>query len=273
MDPFERTPEEPVALSLSPRERVLLKRLVDHSCGEYLVRVLEGFIHNLNNPLQILCVRSEQLQKDISRVQEAFRFEPSAETTEFAKSMESRIDSLAKSLDELSAGIRFLSKDFLFERRSKISDVRINEVIEDTIFLLNADAFFKHGVKKTLRLDDSLPVLAGRHTDFCIIMTNLIQNALEAMADAQEKHLSIETYRENTSIAIKVRDTGCGIPEEKRQDIHKAFLTTKSDSGQECKTGIGLCLVSLLLEDYRGHIDFESTSGNTTFVVHLPCQP
>lgn len=274
MGGFEQISEGFPTSSASSKERVLLRKLVDHYCGVYLIRVFEGFVHNLNNPLQILFVRSEQLEKNIVKLREAFESGAVAEARELANAMESRINPLVKSLDELDAGLSFLSKSLFFERRSKIGHVKINEVIKDTLFLLDANMFFKHQVRKTLRLDDSLPRLTGRHTDLCVIMINLIQNALEAMANAEEKHLTIETCTESGNIAIKVRDTGCGIPEENSQDIYKAFSTTKRGPEYEGNldehAGIGLSLVALLLEDYHGHIAFESVSGNTTFTVHLP---
>lgn len=253
---------------------MLLRKLTDHYCGVYLIRVLEGFIHNLNNPLQILLVRSEQLEQDIGKLRQAFESEAVAEARELAERMDSRIDSFVRSLDDLNSSLGFLAKGALFKRRSEIGRVKINEVIEDTIFLLNANMFFKHSVKKSLKLDDALPTLKGRHTDLCIIMLNLIQNALEGMAHAKEKHLTIEAFRENANIIIKVRDTGCGIPEQNRQDIYKAFFTTKRGTEYEGKhdehMGIGLSLVSLLLEDYHGHIAFEGAPGNTTLTLQLP---
>lgn len=262
------------ALPPSSRQRLLLRKLLDHYCGVYLVRFLEGYIHNLNSPLQILWVRSEQLEQDITHLQQAFESDDRTQSAELGKTMQSRINSLLKSLNDLNSGLAFLSEGFLFERRSKTKQIEINDVIEDTLFLLNANMSFKHDVKRTIRLDDNLPKLRGRRADFCIIMISLVQNALEAMADAEEKHLTIETCRENSHIAIKVIDTGCGIPEQDRQDIYKAFLTTKRSTDQEGKTdehaGIGLALVSLLLDDYRGNIAFESQSGSTTFTVRLP---
>ncbi len=262
------------ALPPSSRQRLLLRKLLDHYCGVYLVRFLEGYIHNLNSPLQILWVRSEQLEQDITHLQQAFESDDRTQAAELGKTMQSRINSLLKSLNDLNSGLAFLSEGFLFERRSKTKQIEINDVIEDTLFLLNANMSFKHDVKRTIRLDDNLPKLRGRRADFCIIMISLVQNALEAMADAEEKHLTIETCRENSHIAIKVTDTGCGIPEQDRQDIYQAFLTTKRSTDQEGKTdehaGIGLSLVLLLLDDYRGNIAFESQSGSTTFTVRLP---
>jgi signal transduction histidine kinase len=189
--------------------------------------------------------------------------------------MEEKIKSMSESLDELNDQMRHLTSPLIIEKRSEIGDVKINQVIEDCIFLLNADMFFKHNVKKTFSLDDGLPTLKGRRTDFCIIILNLVQNALEAMVDAQDKHFAIETSGQQDMVIIRVQDTGCGIPQQDREHIYDPFFTTKKgtehDGELDEHAGLGLSLVSLLLEDYNGTIACESVPGKTTFTIQIPC--
>ena len=260
--------------SASSRERMLLRKLADNYYGVCLVRVIEGIVHNLNGPLQILYIRSEQLEQGLKQLRSALQSEALTEVEGLAGRMEERIKSISKSLDDLNVQMGHLTSDLSIERSCEIGNVKINQVIEDCLFLLNADMFFKHKVKKTFKLDDALPVLKGRKMDFCIIVLTLIQNALEAMVDAQDKHLSVETSSQEDKVIIRIQDTGCGIPEQDREHIHKAFFTTKKGTGYEAKpdklAGLGLSLVSLLLEDYNGTIACESTPGKTTFIVHLP---
>ena len=68
---------------------------------------------------------------------------------------------------------------------------------------------------------------------------------------------------------MKVRDTGCGIPEENLATIFEPFFTTKGDKG----TGIGLWVIRGIVEKLGGHIDVEtSTTGETgtCFSIFLP---
>ena len=263
--------------SVSSRERILLRKLADNYYGLYLVRVIEGIIHNLNAPLQILYIRSEQLEQSLGQIRGVLQSGALTDVEGLPDRMEERIKSISRSLDDLNAQLKHLTSDLIVERCSDIGDVEINQVIEDCLFFLNADMFFKHNVKKTFKLDDALPVLEGRKTDFCIIILNLIQNALEAMVDAQDKHLAVETSSQEDKVIIRVQDTGCGIPEQDCEHIYEAFFTTKKGTGYEAKVdehaGLGLSLVSLLLEDYNGSIACESVPGKTTFTVHLPLNP
>ena len=268
------TSRELMYQSASPRERMLLRKLADNYYGVWLVRVIEGIVHNLNGPLQILYIRSEQLEQSLEQLWGVLQSEALTEVEGLAGRMDERIKSISKSLDDLNAELGHLTSDLVVERCCEIGDVNINQVIEDSLFLLNGDMFFKHNVKKTFNLDDALPVLKGRKTDFCIIILNLIQNALEAMVDTQDKHLAVETFCQEDKAIIRVQDTGCGIPEQDREHIYKAFFTTKKGTGHEAKldehAGLGLALVSFLLEDYKGTIACESVPGKTTFIVQLP---
>jgi len=267
--------EELTSPLASSREQILLRKLADSYYGACLVRVIDGIVHNLNGPLQILYIRSEQLEQNLEQLRGAMQSEALTQLKGLPGSMGERIKSISRSLDDLNAQLRHLTSDLIVERRSEVGDVRINQVIEDCIFLLNADMFFKHHVKKGFKLNDALPVLKGRKTDFRIIVLNLVQNALEAMADAQDKYLTVETSSQEDKIIIKVQDTGCGIPEQDREHIYKPFFTTKKGTEYKAKpdeyAGLGLSFVSLLLEDYNGSISCESIPGKTTFTIEIPC--
>jgi len=256
-------------------EQRLLRKIAENYYGICLVRVIEGIVHNLNGPLQILYIRSEQLEQTLEQLRSAIQSEALTELEGLPGPMEERIKSISRTLDELSAQLGNLTDDLIVESCSKVGDVKINNVIEDCIFLLNANMFFKHRVKKIFKLDDALPVLWGRRTDFCVIFLNLVQNALDAMVEAQEKNLVVETYTKEDKVIITVQDTGCGIPEQNLEHIYETFFTTKQGSGNEAKldehVGLGLSLVSLLLEDYNGTIKCASVPGKTTFTIEIPC--
>lgn len=268
----QETPE--ASPGASSREEMLLKKLARHYCDLFFLETLGGFVHNLNGPLQIVWVRSEQLEQDIGRLQEDLREADVKKATTLADRMKQRIDSLLRGLDELNTSLGFLTKDLLGKQHVETSEVKVNEVIRDTLSLLDADMFFKHRVEKTLRLDDGLPGFRGRHRDLCAIMLGLIQNASEAMAETKTKQLVIETFQERGRIVIRVHDSGCGVPEEDGPHLYKAGFTTKRKTDQagkgEAHAGLGLTIASTLVKECHGNMTFESAPAMTTFTVELP---
>ena len=69
-----------------------------------------------------------------------------------------------------------------------------------------------------------------------------------------------------------MKDTGIGIPEEKRQRLFEKFYQvedhlTRNQEG----TGLGLAIVKQLVELHRGQITVASTPGKgTAFTVRIP---
>jgi len=258
----------------SRTELALLRKMADNYYGLHLLAVIQGVIHNLNGPLQIVYIRSEQLQQNLQKLMGAAQLQQSPEIEDLLSGMEEKIQSSLASLDDLNAQLKHLTSDLIAEGFSMVGDVDINQVMEECLFLLNANMFFKHSVSKTVRLGDDIPVLQGRKTDFSIIVLSLLQNAAEALVDAKDKHIAIETLSQEDAVMIIIQDRGCGISERDRERMYELCYTTKNRSGDEGglpkHAGLGLSLVALLLEEYKGSIVCESVPGQTTFTVQIP---
>ena len=83
--------------------------------------------------------------------------------------------------------------------------------------------------------DRSLPEVPAYAGELNQVWTNLIVNALDAMAG--EGTLTLRTARDGDCALVEVADTGPGIPEELRSRVFEPFFTTKP-VGQG--TGLGL---------------------------------
>jgi len=69
-------------------------------------------------------------------------------------------------------------------------------------------------------------------------------------------------------IAIRIADTGCGIPEENLSKIRDPFFTTKEVG---TGTGLGLSIVDEIIRSHRGDLIVESEVGKgSAFTVVLP---
>lgn len=90
-------------------------------------------------------------------------------------------------------------------------------------------------------------------------------NALEAMRHGGR--LRISTAREGREVAIGFADTGPGVPEEIREQLFDAFVT----SGKPGANGLGLSVVRTVLEEHGGRVEFEDREGGgTVFWLRLP---
>ena len=83
--------------------------------------------------------------------------------------------------------------------------------------------------------------------------------------------LSLFTSRGETSIEVRIRDNGDGIPPDVADRIFNPFFTTKpTDRG----TGLGLAITNDIIRQHGGSIEVESEPGKyTEMIVRLPLEP
>ena len=105
------------------------------------------------------------------------------------------------------------------------------------------------------------------------VFFNLISNALKFTPDGGNIYLQISKH-ESDFVALKIRDTGSGIPEEELSKIFDRFY--QIDDGNTRKgggTGIGLALVQELVKLMEGNIQVKSKIGKgTEFTLRFPIQ-
>ncbi len=108
------------------------------------------------------------------------------------------------------------------------------------------------------------------------VLLNLILNACDAMKpDGGRLTALVQPDETPGYAALRLRDTGCGIPAEHLDRIFDPFFTTRSRSDTpgpaECGTGLGLPVARDLVRQAGGEIHVDSTPGRgSTFSVLLP---
>jgi signal transduction histidine kinase len=142
--------------------------------------------------------------------------------------------------------------------------VDLRPSLGDTVSVLNSKAREK-SVAVTLEVDAELPKVRGFAGELNQIWGNLIDNALDAVANGGQ--VNVSALRDDHKVVVRILDDGPGIPGEIRDRIFDPFFTTKPQ-GQG--TGLGLDIVRRLVRHNDGAIEFESRPGRTEFRVMLP---
>jgi two-component system CitB family sensor kinase len=102
------------------------------------------------------------------------------------------------------------------------------------------------------------------------IVGNLVDNALDAVAGTPHARVEIELRAKGRTAVLRVRDTGPGIPAERRELIFTDGWSTKQPPAHG-KRGIGLSLVRRLAERQGGSAQVdEAHGGGAEFIVVLP---
>lgn len=104
------------------------------------------------------------------------------------------------------------------------------------------------------------------------VLLNLILNACSAMKQHGGR-LTVMVQPAETAgyVALRVRDTGCGIPNEHLERVFDPFFTTRPRPDGNGGTGLGLPVARDLVRQAGGEIHAASTPGEgSTFSVLLP---
>ncbi len=96
------------------------------------------------------------------------------------------------------------------------------------------------------------------------VFYNLIENA--AQASPPGASITVKTKPAGEYIEVAIIDRGSGIDQKNLENIFNPFFTTKQSG-----VGLGLAIVSKIVDEHCGRINVESTPGEgTVFRVYLP---
>jgi signal transduction histidine kinase len=149
-----------------------------------------------------------------------------------------------------------------YDQSGEMTIANLAEGIETVLTLYQNQ--LKHGVEVIKNYAELPPVLCYPD-ELNQVWTNLVHNALQAMD--YRGTLTIEVTAQDQQAKISITDSGKGIPKEIQSKIFEPFFTTKP-AGEG--SGLGLDIVKKIIEKHQGHIEFESSPGQTTFTVSLP---
>jgi len=216
-----------------------------------------GIAHEINNPVAIM-------------VEEAGWIEDLLEEKEFRDSP--NLEELRRALRQIrTQGTRckeIIQNLLSFGRKAgiKVADVQVNDLIMDVVRAYEKRTKAGAIVIET-RLADGLPTCRLSPSEMQQILSNLINNAIDALSN-REGRIEIATRLQQTDVIIDVVDNGQGIPPEILERIFDPFFTTKPVGKG---TGLGLSICYGLVEKMGGAITVESEAGKgTAFHVRIP---
>jgi signal transduction histidine kinase len=219
-----------------------------------LGQLTAGLAHEIRNPLAVIRASAETLVR---------RLEASDPlTTEVAGYITSEVSRLN------TVVTRFLNfaRPLKLERRA----AEIPPLLERAL-KVGRDRWPEARVEVVQQYGENLPPLSI-DPDLCEqAFANLVLNAYEAMGEAGGQ-LTVRLARADgegrRGVEISFEDTGPGVPPELHEQIFNPFFTTKKEG-----VGLGLSLVSKIVDDHRGWIRVSSEPGKgACFRVFLPAE-
>lgn len=220
-----------------------------------------GVMHEINNPLATIAACAESLELRLDDMRQAGHAPP-VDSADFLRIIDQEVHRCKRIVDGLL--------DFSRPRSVVKSATDINEVIEQTIFLVKHHSRFKK-LRMTTALDNALPRVHANQEQLVQVFMALLINALDSMEDAETGAITIHTRRGTSSaeaVVAEVIDEGHGIPGSETSKIFEPFYSTKAPGRG---TGLGLSIVYGIVSEHGGRIEVDSEPGaGSTFRILLP---
>lgn len=224
-----------------------------------LGNIATEFAHQLAQPLQAVSNHMYTMRQRVQRKE----YDPDRQLQSIAR--------IETSLDHARTIIRDV-REFLKKGETVRQKFCLRELIVRTMTLVQTQAEQK-GI--ALKLDDARsqtePLLVyadpGQVTH---VLTNLMINAIEAMAEAKSENplLRLKSTMTGNGVhsVVDVIDNGPGIPEDRLNAVFDRFFSTKSEG-----FGIGLAMCRDIVERQGGSISVRNNAGpGCTFTFTIP---
>ncbi len=216
-----------------------------------LGQLVAGVAHEINTPVASIKSNNTIAAKLLTSIEDGESKEMLTELNSIDKEAVNRISNIVTSL-----------KKFVRLDEAELQEADINKELDLTLELI------RHETKNRIKIIKNygeIPAIKCFPNMLNQVFTNILINACQAIKD--EGTITITTEYKNKTLTVKIKDTGCGIPEDKLNKIFTAGFTTKSSG---VGTGLGLAICSKIIEKHKGKIIVNSEVGKgSEFVITI----
>lgn len=140
-----------------------------------------------------------------------------------------------------------------YARRGRLgpSTIALDDIV-DGVLMLIGDSFRRAGVVLEVDRAPCLPRIRASRIRLEQVLVNILQNALDAVADRDGGLVRLEVAADDDMIRMSVHDNGPGLPQELGETVFLPFVTGKAHG-----TGLGLGISREIVADHGGRL----TSG------------
>ncbi|MCZ6679685.1 MAG: ATP-binding protein [Candidatus Poribacteria bacterium] len=218
-----------------------------------------GVSHEIRNPLNTIGMTAQHLKELFSQR------DIKSEDIEDAQNLLSIVN------DEIER-LKRISEQFLTLNRPKklnLEPTNLNALLDQVLaeFTLPLESA---KVKVVRGYSENLPSIQLDRDLIRQAVFNLIQNSVQAMPKGGRIYITTELEETiaGEGIALEIRDTGVGMPEEIQERVFDAYFTTKENEGG---MGLGLAISHQIITAHQGKIEIKSKVGmGTAFKICFP---
>jgi len=203
--------------------------------------VARRLAHEIKNPLTPIQLSAERMQHKLE-----------AKLTGTDQAM--LVRSVATIVNQVQAMKQLVNefRDYARLPAARMSSLDLNGLVSDVLGLYH-DAQDSGRLAATCGAD--LPHILGDATQIRQVIHNLVQNALDAVADQHNGHVQVQTelarttHGEVRAVRLTVTDNGPGFADKVLKRAFEPYVTTKSKG-----TGLGLAVVKKIADEHGARV-------------------
>ena len=204
--------------------------------------VARRIAHEIKNPLTPIELAADRLRK---------KFEPktkeeSVKYQEYIDIISRQVGDIGRMVDEFSAFARMPAPRYVLSSFAELVQGQIG-------LLTHNDEKVEITFEVQEPLEDSLLLDQGLMRQ---LVTNVIQNALNALSEANVKapKITARLHNQADQLVLTISDNGPGFPDVELGKLFEPYMTTR-DSG----TGLGLAIVQKIIDEHNGTIELANS--------------
>ncbi len=250
-DSFELNPGQPSAMTLLVRgallageERLLvfddITEVVSAQRTQAWSEVARRLAHEIKNPLTPIQLSAERLEH---KLESKLQGTDQAMLKRSVSTIVAQVQAMKQLVNEF--------RDYARLPTASMQPLDLNGLVSEVLALYGQEQ--EHGRLKA-SLHPGLPLVLGDPTQLRQVVHNLVQNALDAIADQQglvEVHTDTAAGADGQAhwVRLVVADNGPGFAEHVLKRAFEPYVTTKAKG-----TGLGLAVVKKIADEHRARL-------------------
>lgn len=216
-----------------------------------LGQLVAGVAHEINTPIASIKSNNTITAKLLDSIENDELKEMLTEINNIDKEAILRISNIVSSL-----------KKFVRLDEAELQEADINKELDLTLELI------RHETKNRINIIKNygeIPMIKCFPNMLNQVFMNILINACQAINNTGT--ITIATEYINKKLTVKIKDDGCGIPQNQLDKIFTVGFTTKSSG---VGTGLGLAICSKIIEKHNGEIIVNSEVGKgSEFIITI----
>ena len=148
----------------------------------------------------------------------------------------------------------------LRQMADQASSVDLSSLLEEFCIIVEP-ALADQSIHLSVEVEPGLPMVWADRQSLLQVLLNLTRNSERAMTGEDVRELSITAMRDKQRVAVRFRDTGCGVSHPER--LFRPFQRHAE------ATGLGLYLSRAFMRSFRGDLRYEPEPAGSCFIVDL----